>query len=414
MDAQTESAIRDILGCAAREKVLVEQEGDTPLEQWIDTKINAALTAAGVDADRWGEIKTAVISAMVAGKLGDGTASEDTSAAITSMIHELAAASAAPAPGPATPDDDEAPIDPGDIGAVPGVPPLSADEPEDGPVPEPDAAEEEPLDMDVEIELGDDGDDEGLPAGEEGGPGSEEEPEPPEEEPEEKGDGEGPDDFEDIVAELDRIASDEVDIGDPGDLGGEDEEEEEEEEPAKDEKRDKGKDDYDYEEESILRERPMVVRDVDEILQDLAQEALDGDEDAKRVLLRVWNEPWERIEVKLLDPDRWETWWEGGVRRVASMSESGLVEADQEEPEVRLFPIGRIVLVRYGGKLTPGEVSDQVGERVWVRLEEGVVEPFRAAEVDFADADREIIERALRGEDPEGLIADAVKKEMME
>lgn len=73
-----------------------ESVNECVVQAWIDSKIQAALTANGIKdgGDRYID---AVYSAALAGKLGDGTPSDETAAAIDGVVKELAAAEVAPA-----------------------------------------------------------------------------------------------------------------------------------------------------------------------------------------------------------------------------------------------------------------------------------------------------------------------------
>lgn len=140
LDPVTERAVSNMLAASS---LRVNEDG--AIKTWITSKINSALTASNVPADKWDTIEDAVLSAALSGKLGDGQPSEETATAILSLVKELAGVAAAPAPGPASSDD--ATIPPEDI----GVPPTTAKLDAEGPVEEPPSSEETPEDASEEI-----------------------------------------------------------------------------------------------------------------------------------------------------------------------------------------------------------------------------------------------------------------------
>ena len=85
MDEASVVAVGSILG-AGRKEI---KEGD--VKAWITSKISTAFAGMDIPEDKWSSVEDAVYSAMLAGKLGDGTPSVATAQAINDLVSEFGA-----------------------------------------------------------------------------------------------------------------------------------------------------------------------------------------------------------------------------------------------------------------------------------------------------------------------------------
>jgi hypothetical protein len=153
-EAQADALKKDYLASLHESKL-----GES-VQEWIASKINASLIALGVNPDQWQTIEDAVYAAALAGKLGDGTPSDETAAQVQGMVAELAAVQAAPTPAPDASAAEPAAPESGEVeGDIAVEPDLSS---EDGI----DAELEKMSELDVEPDVKeDDVDPEALAAG---------------------------------------------------------------------------------------------------------------------------------------------------------------------------------------------------------------------------------------------------------
>ncbi len=100
LDEKTIDALTSILGRSKKEesvsqKSIVEQTGTF---KWLEATISNALVSMKVPQTDWDSIKDAIFSSALAGKLGDGSVSDETAQAIIDIVTQLSKPSAVAVP----------------------------------------------------------------------------------------------------------------------------------------------------------------------------------------------------------------------------------------------------------------------------------------------------------------------------